>query len=93
MGRASTPHIDRAWGCQVSDPTIEELLIACSNVYTREQYEADRIRIVARICEKHDIVESEVEGLIARHDYTHDSEDIEQEWIEMMAMARHAGWA
>jgi len=77
----------------VSDPTsIEELLAECSNVYTREQFEADRTRIVARICEKHGIVESEVEGLIARHDYVHDAEDIEQEWIEMMAMARHIGW-
>lgn len=31
-------------------------------------------------------------GLIARHAYVHDAEDIEQEWIEMMAMARHIGW-
>ena len=74
----------------MSDPTIEELLTEC--IYTRQQFEADRTRIVARICEKHGIAESEIERLIARHDYVHDAEDIELEWIEMRALARHAGW-
>ena len=73
--------------------SIEELLINCSEVYTREQFDADHKRVVARICAKHGIAESEVDELIREHRYEHDAEDIEDEYIQIMAMARHAGWA
>lgn len=72
--------------------TIEEFLAECSIVYTRAQFDADHKRVVARICEKHGIVESEVTELIREHRYEHDAEDSEDEYIQIMAMARHAGW-
>jgi hypothetical protein len=62
------------------------------DVYTREQFDADRARITARICEKHGIVEAEIDALIREHRYEHDSEDIEDEWIGLMAIGHHAGW-
>lgn len=72
--------------------TIEELIAECSNVYTREQYDADFKRVTVRICEKHGIAYHEVPALISEHRYTHDAEDIEQEYIEITAFAQHAGW-
>ena len=73
--------------------TIEELLEKWSDPYTREQFDADYARVVARICEKHGISESEVEGLIREHRYTHSAEDIEDEYIQITTMAHYAGWA
>jgi len=61
--------------------------------YTREQFEADRARLVARLCEKHGIAESEIDALIREHRYEHSGEDPEDEYIGIMAMARIAGWS
>ena len=61
--------------------------------YTREQFEADRVRLVSVLCAKHDIAESEVDVLIREHRYTHSYEDPEDEYIQIMAMARVAGWS
>ena len=61
--------------------------------YTREQFEADRVRLVAVLCAKHGIAESEVDTLIKEHRYTHSFEDPEDEYIQIMAMAHVAGWA
>lgn len=72
--------------------SIEDLLAECSEPYTREQFDADHTRVVARICEKHGISESEVGALIREHRYVHDAEDIEDEYIQLMAMGRAAGW-
>lgn len=72
--------------------SIEDLLAECSEPYTREQFDADRTRVVARICEKHGISEPEVSALIREHRYVHDAEDIEDEYIQLMAMGRAAGW-
>jgi hypothetical protein len=62
------------------------------NEYTRAQFEADRTRLLARLCDKHAIAESEVDTLIREHNYTHSAEDPEDEYIGIMAMARAAGW-
>lgn len=72
--------------------TIEELLVDISDPYTREQFDADRARIVARICEKHGITEQEIPELIRQHRYQHDAEDIEDEWIQLAAFASVTGW-
>jgi hypothetical protein len=72
--------------------SIEELLADCSHVYSHEQFDANYKRVVTRICEKHGITYGEVQALIRGHRYAHDAEDIEQEYIEIMAFARHAGW-
>ena len=61
--------------------------------YTREQFEADRVRLLAVICAKHNITESEVDALIKEHRYTHSAEDPEDEYIQIMAMAGIAGWS
>jgi hypothetical protein len=61
--------------------------------YTRDQFEADRAQLLARICAKHGIAESEVDALIAEHRYVHSAEDLEDEYIGVMAIGRHAGWA
>lgn len=63
-----------------------------SEPYTREKFEADRARLLAVISAKHGIAESEVHMLIAEHRYVHSEEDPEAEYIQIMAMARHAGW-
>lgn len=60
--------------------------------YTRDQFEADRVRVLTVLCAKHDIAESEVDTLIKEHRYTHSFEDPEDEYIQIMAMARAAGW-
>lgn len=60
--------------------------------YTREQFEADRARLLARISTKHGISESDVDVLIREHRYVHSAEDPEDEYIQIMAMARAAGW-
>ena len=73
--------------------TIEELIADSSCVYTREQFDADYKRVVTRICEKHGIAYGEVGAFIREHHYVHDAEDIEQEYIEAVAFARHAGWS
>lgn len=71
---------------------IDRLLEEFADPYTREQFEADRKRVLARICEKHGIAENEVIELIREHRYEHDSEDIEDEYIQLLAIARHTGW-
>lgn len=72
--------------------SIEALLAESGEPYTRERFEADHERIVARLCEKHGVTEAEIPALIAEHRYVHTAEDPEQEWIEAMAFARAAGW-
>lgn len=61
--------------------------------YTRERFDADRARLVARLCAKHSIAESEIDLLIREHRYEHTAEDPEDEWIQIMAFARVAGWS
>ena len=74
-------------------PTIDDLLKEFGDsYYTREQFEADRARLLARLCAKHGITESEVDTLIREHNYTHSAEDPEDEYIGIMSMARAAGW-
>lgn len=73
--------------------TIEELLEEFGTaVYTREQFEADLARLLAVLCAKHGVAESEVDSLIKEHRYEHSFEDPEDEYIQIMAMGRHAGW-
>lgn len=60
--------------------------------YTREEFEADRARLLTRLCAKHGITESEVDTLIREHNYTHSAEDPEDEYIGIMTMADAAGW-
>jgi hypothetical protein len=60
--------------------------------YTREQFEIDRARLVARLCAKHGIVESEIDALLREHRYEHSGEDPEDEYMGIMAMGRAAGW-
>ena len=74
-------------------PSLEQLLKECSEEYTREQFEADRVRVIAVLCAKHGISESEVDALIREHRYTHSFEDPEDEYIQIMAFARAAGWS
>jgi hypothetical protein len=76
----------------VSDQTIEELLAEFSDVYTREQFMADRTRLLARLCAKHGITEPEVDMLIRAHRYVHSAEDPEDEYIQIMTIARNVGW-
>lgn len=73
--------------------TIEQLLEEFSNVYTREEFEADRARLTARLCDKHGIAEAEIDALLREHRYEHSGEDPEDEYMQVMAMGRHAGWA
>lgn len=61
-------------------------------VYTREEFEVDHARVVAAICAKHGITEDEVPKLIREHRYEHTFDCPEDEWIEIMTFARHAGW-
>jgi hypothetical protein len=77
----------------VSEQTLEELLAEFGCVYTQEQFTADRARLLARLCAKHDITEPEVDVLIREHRYVHSAEDPEDEYIEIMELARHEGWA
>jgi hypothetical protein len=73
--------------------SIEELLEEFSDCeYTREQFEADRARLVARLCSKHGISESEIDALLREHRYAHSGEDPEDEYMQVMAMGRRAGW-
>lgn len=82
---------------QSQTKTMEELnaeVIAALGIdeYTREQFEADRARLLTAIAAKHGIAESEVDVLIKEHRYEHSAEDLEDEYIQAMAMARGAGW-
>lgn len=73
--------------------TIHELLEEFGDPpYTQEQFEADRARLLARICAKHGIEESEVDALIREHRYVHTAEDPEDEYMQLMTIARHVGW-
>jgi hypothetical protein len=73
--------------------TIEDLIAEGGvDAYTREQFEEDRARLLVAIAAKHGIAESEVEALIKEHRYEHSAEDLEDEYIQAMAMARGAGW-
>ena len=77
----------------MSEQTLEELLAEFGHVYTQEQFTADRTRLLARLCEKHGITEPEVDALIKEHRYVHSVEDLEDEYIEIMTIARYVGWA
>jgi hypothetical protein len=72
--------------------SIEELLEEFSDRYTREQFKADRVRLRALICAKHGIKDAAVDALIREHRYVHSAEDLEDEYIQVMAMGRAAGW-
>lgn len=73
--------------------TIEELLVEFSDPYTREQYDKDLARALARLCEKHSVTtQAEVDEIIREHRYEHSGEDPEDEYIQLMTMSRHAGW-
>lgn len=76
---------------EVESSIIEEI-IRLSEPYTREQFDAKRTRVLARLCDKHGITEAEIEPLIREHRYTHSEEDIEEEYIELAAIARTCGW-
>ena len=65
----------------MSDQTLEELLAEFNDVYTREQFEADRSRLLSQLCAKHGITEPEVDILIRAHRYVHSAEDPEDEYI------------
>ena len=77
--------------------TIEELLAELDpegkHEYTRELFDADRARLVVRLCEKHNITEAEIEALIREHRYVHTAEDPEEEWMGIMTLAKVAGWS
>jgi hypothetical protein len=78
----------------MNDQTIEERIAELGiEEYTRERFEADRARLLAAICAKHGIAESEVDALIREHHYEHSFADPEDEYIGIMAMAHHAGWS
>lgn len=73
--------------------TIEELIVELGiDEYTSERFEADRARLVARLCSKHGISEPEIDALLREHRYAHSEEDPEDEYMHVMAMGRHAGW-
>lgn len=73
--------------------TIEQLLEEFSDeAYTREQFDADRARLTARLCSKHGITEPEIAALLREHRYEHSGEDPEDEYMHVMAMGRSAGW-
>lgn len=81
----------------MSDKTISELLEEfirenpeCE--YTQEKFNHDYPRIVARICEKHGITEDQIDELIRTHNYYHDAEDIEDQYMDIMRFAECAGW-
>ena len=76
----------------MSEQTLEELLAEFADVYTREQFMADRARLLARLCAKHSITEPEIDMLIRAHRYVHSAEDPEDEYIQIMALARDEGW-
>ncbi len=61
-------------------------------LYTRERFEADRTRLLTRLCAKHGIETSEVDTLIRDHRYEHSEEDPEDEYIAVMALGHAAGW-
>lgn len=74
--------------------TINELLVELDHEpYTRERYDADFARVLARLCEKHGVTtHAEVRQIIREHRYAHSGEDPEQDYIELMALARSTGW-
>lgn len=72
--------------------SIEDLIEDFGETYSRERFEEDRALLLAVLCAKHGVAESEVDTLIKEHRYTHSFEDPEDEYIQIMAMARAAGW-
>jgi hypothetical protein len=74
--------------------TIEELLAEFDDEpYTRERYNKDFARVLARLCEKHNVTtQAEVHEIIREHRYTHTAEDPEDEYISLMAISDHMGW-
>jgi hypothetical protein len=70
--------------------SVEQLLEEFGDEYMREQFEADRVRLRARICTKRGI--DDVDALIREHRYVHSAEDLEDEYIHVIAMGRAAGW-
>lgn len=75
----------------MSVDAIEGLLVHCEP-YTREEFDADRRRLLARLSSKHCVPESELPQLIREHRYEHSGEDPEDEYIQVMAFGRFAGW-
>lgn len=77
--------------------SIDQLLSEFSDPpYTREQFEADKVRVVDAIATKHGIAENEVDALIREHRYQHtldaDGGEVEQDYIELCAVSRTMGW-
>lgn len=68
-----------------------EELTDISDEYTREQFDADVVRLTIAIAEKHGISEAEVPQLVADHNYTHSADDIEDDYIQTMTMGRWSG--
>jgi hypothetical protein len=74
-------------------PTTMDELLAFAEPYTREQYDKDFVRVLARLCEKHGVTtQAEVHEIIRTHAYEHSGEDPEEDYIELMACARATGW-
>ena len=75
--------------------TIEELLVEFGDApYTRAQSDKDFARVLARLCEKHGVTtRAEVHEIIREHRYEHSGEDPEEDYINLMAIARATGWA
>lgn len=72
---------------------IDQLLEEFGDLgYTHEQFEADRARLLARLCAKHGVEKSEIDALIREHRYVHSADDPEDEYIQVMAMGRAARW-
>lgn len=78
---------------QLPPKSMEELIEELDlPTYTREQFAEDHARLLAVLAAKHGIAEHEVPELIRTHNYTHSFEDPEDEYIQIMTFARHAGW-
>jgi hypothetical protein len=75
--------------------TIDELLEEFGDApYSREQHAEDFARVLARLREKHDVTtQSEVDEIVREHRYAHTAEDPEDEYIQLMAIARVTGWS
>lgn len=73
--------------------SISELLVEFNDPpYTRERYDADRSRVLARLTEKHGVEGEELRQLIAAHRYIHTEEDPEEEYLHLWAVSSEMGW-
>ena len=70
---------------------VDELLE--ESELTEEQFGKKFARVLARLCEKHGVTtQAEVHEIISAHRYRHTEEDPEDEYIQLMAVARATGW-